>query len=74
VFEAEDGRVVGLHRNVGERHDKQLDTMCCIVVEREYGQMGLPRDLVTPDLWCREVPLEGCSPCPGPIPRSSVRT
>ncbi len=35
---------------------------------------GLPRDPVTSDLWCREVPLEGCSPCPGPIPRSSART
>jgi hypothetical protein len=30
---------------------------------------GLPRDPVTSDLWCREVPLEGCSPCPGPIPQ-----
>ncbi len=35
---------------------------------------GLPRTSVTPDLWCREVPLEGCSPCPGPIPGSSART
>ena len=35
---------------------------------------GLPRGEVTADLWCREVPLEGCSPCPGPIPVSSVRT
>ena len=35
---------------------------------------GLPRDPVTSDLWCREVPLEGCSPCPGPIPESSART
>lgn len=37
-------------------------------------QVGLLHGLVTSDLWCREVPLEGCSPCPGPIPRSSVRT
>ena len=35
---------------------------------------GLPRESVTSDLWCREVPLEGCSPCPSPIPASSVRT
>lgn len=39
VFEAEDGRVVGLHRNVGERDGKQLDTMCCIVFEVEGGQI-----------------------------------
>jgi ketosteroid isomerase-like protein len=37
VFEAEDGRVVGLHRNVGERNGKQLDAMCCIVFEIEGG-------------------------------------
>ena len=36
--------------------------------------MGLPREPVTSDLWCREVPLEGCSPCPSPIPVSSART
>lgn len=39
VFEADDGRVVGLHRNVGERDGKQLDTMCCIVFEVEGGQI-----------------------------------
>ena len=37
--EAEDGRVVGLHRNIGERNGKQLDTMCCIVVEVEGGRV-----------------------------------
>ncbi len=35
---------------------------------------GLLHGLVTSDLWCREVLLEGCSPCPGPTPKSSVRT
>ena len=35
---------------------------------------GLPRGPVTSDLWCREVPLEGCAPCRGPIPGSSGRT
>src|SRR5262245_47069237 len=35
---------------------------------------GLPRGPVTSDLWCREVPLEGCAPCLGPIPGSSART
>ena len=29
---------------------------------------GLLHGSVTSDLWCREVPLEGCSPCPSPIP------
>jgi hypothetical protein len=38
------------------------------------SQRGLPRDPVTSDLWCREVPLEGCSLCPSPIPGSSGRT
>lgn len=27
---------------------------------------GLPRGLMTSDLWCREVSLEGCAPPPGP--------
>jgi ketosteroid isomerase-like protein len=31
--------VVGLHRNVGERDGKQLDTMCWIVFEVESGQI-----------------------------------
>ena len=29
---------------------------------------------MTSDLWCREVPLEGCAPCPSPTPRSSATT
>ena len=37
-------------------------------------RLGLLHDPVTSDLWCREVPLEGCSPCPSPIPVSSART
>jgi hypothetical protein len=36
--------------------------------------MGLLHGSVTSDLWCREALLEGCAPCPGPIPVSSVRT
>ena len=39
LFEAEDGRVVGFHRNVGERNGKQLDTQCCIVFEIEDGKV-----------------------------------
>lgn len=39
AFESEDGRVVGLHRNVAERDGKKLDTMCCIVFEVEDGEI-----------------------------------
>ena len=39
VFEGDDGRVVGLHRNVAERNGKQLDTDCCIVFEVEDGRI-----------------------------------
>gem|GEM_PF-5983494 len=38
------------------------------------GHEGLPRGEVTSDLWCRRAPLEGCSPCPSPIRRSSAMT
>ena len=31
VFESEDGGVVGLHHNTGERNGKRLDVLCCIV-------------------------------------------
>lgn len=39
VFEADVGRVVGLHHNVGQRNGKQLDTDCCIAFEVEAGQI-----------------------------------
>jgi ketosteroid isomerase-like protein len=39
VFETEDGRVVGLHHNTGQRNGKQLDTACCIVFELEDGRV-----------------------------------
>jgi ketosteroid isomerase-like protein len=39
IFEASDGRVVGLHRNTGERNGKQLDTDCRIVFEVEDGKI-----------------------------------
>ena len=39
VFEADDGRVVGLHHNVGERNGNKLDTDCCIVFEVEDGKI-----------------------------------
>jgi len=40
VFESEDGRVVGLHHNVGQRNGRQLDTNCCIVFEVREGRIA----------------------------------
>ena len=34
-----DGRVVGVHRNTGERNGKRLDVTCCIVFEIEDGRV-----------------------------------
>ena len=39
VFESEDGGVVGLHRNTGERNGKRLDVLCCIVFELKNGRV-----------------------------------
>jgi ketosteroid isomerase-like protein len=39
VFTSEDGRVIGLHHNSGERNGKQLDTDCCLVFELENGRV-----------------------------------
>ncbi len=39
VFESDDGRVVGLHHNVGRRNGRELDTDCCIVFEVENGRI-----------------------------------
>jgi ketosteroid isomerase-like protein len=39
VLTDEDGRVIGIHRNVGERAGKRLDVYCCIVFELENGRI-----------------------------------
>jgi ketosteroid isomerase-like protein len=39
LFESDDGRVVGLHRNTGVRNGKHLDVSCCIVVEIKDGRI-----------------------------------
>lgn len=44
VFEAGDGRVVGLHHNRGERNGRRLDTDCCIVFELRDGQIVSGRE------------------------------
>ena len=45
LFAAEDGRVIGLHHNSGERNGKQLDTDCCIVFEVTGGQVTDGREM-----------------------------
>lgn len=47
---------------------------CVEATTRTCVQTGLLHDQVTSDLWCRVAPLEGCSPCRSPIPKSSVTT
>ena len=39
VCEGEDGRVIALHHNTGERNGKQLDADCCIVFEIQGGRV-----------------------------------
>ena len=46
VFEAEDGRVVGLHHSSGVRNGKQLDTDACLVFELENGRVTSGREYV----------------------------
>jgi uncharacterized protein len=36
---AGDGRVVGIHRNTAERHGKQLNVECCLVIEVKDGKI-----------------------------------
>ena len=44
VFASEDGRVIGLHHNTGERNGKQLDVSCSIVFELEGGRITSGRE------------------------------
>jgi uncharacterized protein len=39
VAVCDDGRVVGIHHNSGERNGKKLDVDCCIVFEFKDGQV-----------------------------------
>lgn len=39
VMATDDGRVVGIHRNTGERNGKRLDVSCCIVFEVKNGKI-----------------------------------
>jgi len=39
VLTSEDGRVIGIHRNVAERDGKELDVYCCIAFEVTDGRI-----------------------------------
>jgi uncharacterized protein len=39
VLATDDGRVVGVHRNSGERNGKRLDVSCCIIFEVRNGKI-----------------------------------
>jgi ketosteroid isomerase-like protein len=39
VLTDEDGKVIGIHHNVGERDGKELDVYCCIVFEVANGRI-----------------------------------
>ena len=40
----ENGRVVGIHRNVGKRNGKHLDVDCCLVFEIKDGRIADGRE------------------------------
>ena len=44
VFTTDDGRVIGLHRNTGERNGRRLDVLCCIVFEVKNGKIVSGRE------------------------------
>ena len=39
LTEGDDGTVVGVHHNTGERNSKHLDVLCCIVFEVKNGRI-----------------------------------
>lgn len=39
VLADDDGRVIGMHHNSGEREGKQLDVDCCLVFELKDGRI-----------------------------------
>lgn len=44
VIATDDGRVVAIHRNSGERNGKHLDVACCIVFETKDGKIRSGRE------------------------------
>lgn len=57
-----------------QRSQRSRRSRLSSVHKGQWHRMGLLHEQVTSDLWCREVPLEGCPPCPSPTPRSSATT
>ena len=39
VLTSEDGRVIGVHQNTGDRNGRRLDVGCCIVFEVQDGRI-----------------------------------
>jgi uncharacterized protein len=46
VLTDEDGRVIGIHRNVAERDGRRLDVYSCVVFELENGRIVAGREHV----------------------------
>lgn len=44
VLATDDGRVVGIHRNTGERNGKRLDVSCCIIFDVKNGKIVSGRE------------------------------
>jgi uncharacterized protein len=44
VYEGEDGRVIGVHRNTGERNGKRLDVICCLEFDFNGDKIGAGRE------------------------------
>jgi uncharacterized protein len=42
----DDGRVVAIHRNSGERNGKRLDVDCCLVFELKHGRVTSGREYI----------------------------
>lgn len=39
LIAGDDGSVIGVHHNTGERNGSQLDVYCCLAFEVEHGQV-----------------------------------
>ena len=46
VTESEDGSVVAVHRDTGERNGKRLDVLCCIVFDIKNGKVMEGREYI----------------------------
>ncbi|MGA8260272.1 MAG: nuclear transport factor 2 family protein [Arenicellales bacterium] len=44
ILRSDDGRIVGVHHNSGERKGKQLDMDCCILFEVKAGRIISARE------------------------------